>query len=164
MRIDSERTIIVPILRETMRSLIRKELPDTVQGYRRCYGWPGPELLEALPVFINDLQDDPSSLGWHAWMIIRKKSSLIIGDVGFKGTPDEERVVEIGFSIVPSKRRSGYAVEAVSSMVEYVLSKHGTIRLTAECSPENPGSIKTLEACGFHRSGRIEDNILFRKD
>ena len=164
MRIDSDRTIIVPILGETMRSLLGKDLPDEVQGYLRGEGWPGPELLEALPVFINDLQDDPSSLGWHAWMMIEKKSSLVIGDVGFKGPPDKENSVEIGFSIVPLRRGSGLALEAVSSMVEYVLSTHANIRLTAECSPDNPPSLKILEACGFRRSGRIGENILFRRD
>ncbi|MCK5772852.1 MAG: GNAT family N-acetyltransferase, partial [Thermoplasmata archaeon] len=116
------------------------------------------------PVFINDLQDDPSSLGWHAWMVIEKKSSMIIGDVGFKGPPEKENVVEIGFSIVPSRRGSGYAAEAVSSMVEYALSKHGTIRLTAECSLDNRPSLRILETCGFHRSGRVGENLLFRRD
>ena len=164
MRIDSERTIIVPILGETMRSLLGKDLPDTVQGYRRGEGWPGPELLEALPVFINDLQDDPSSLGWHAWMVIQKKGSLIIGDVGFKGPPEKENTVEIGFSIVPSRRGSGFALEAVSSMVEHALSTHANIRLTAECSADNRPSRKILETCGFRRSGRIGENLLFRRD
>ncbi len=163
MRIDSERTIIVPLTRETMRSLLGKDLPDEVQGYRR-EEWPGPELLEALPVFINDLQDEPSTLGWHAWMMIERKISLIIGDVGFKGPPGRENSVEIGFSIVPSRRGWGFALETVSSMVEYVLSTDASIRLTAECSPDNLPSLRTLETCGFRRSGRIGENLLFRRD
>ncbi len=146
-----------------MRSLLGKDLPDTVQGYHR-EEWPGPELLEALPVFINDLQDNPSSLGWHAWIMIERKSSLIIGDVGLKGPPGKENTVEIGFSIVPSRRGSGFALEAVSSMVEHVLSTDANIRLTAECSPDNSPSLRTLETCGFRRSGRMGENLLFRRD
>ncbi len=147
-----------------MRTLLLDDTSGPIQGYRRAVGWPGPELLEALPVFINDLQDDPSSFGWHAWMVVERDGLLIIGDVGFKGPPDEERVAEIGFSIVPSKRGSGYAAEAVASLVKYALSRHGPIRSIAECSPDNLGSIRTLKTCGFHRSGAMGENILFRKD
>ena len=164
MRIETDRITILPIPRETMLELLKDEIPGLISGYRREEGWPGPELLEALPTFINDLMDDPTTLGWHAWMIMERRSSSIIGDVGFKGPPDINGTMEMGFSIVPSRRRMGYAAEAVSSLAENILSRYPGHHITAVCSRENTGSRRTLRACGFRRYGTIGCDLLFRKD
>ena len=71
--------------------------------------------------------------GFEAWIFIDKTYRNIVGDGGFKGDPNENGEIDIGYGIVKSKRRKGYAFEAVSggftnSNVRYI---------TADCMNEN---------------------------
>ncbi len=88
-------------------------------------------------------------------MLQVKSSSMIIGDVGFKGTPDESGTVEIGYSIAPSYRKIGYAREGVRALVDNAFRTGTVKRVIAECSENNLSSIEILRSIGFR---------IFKKD
>ena len=53
----------------------------------------------------------------------------------------------VGYGVVPSERRKGYAREILRQALE-VLKAHGIKRALVTCSDDNVGSIRTIEAHG----------------
>ena len=75
----------------------------------------------------------------------------MIGDIGFMGGPDQEGVVEVGYSIIPEYRNQGYATEMARSLIAWAFQEKGIKLVTAECLDDNIGSIKVLEKVGMRR-------------
>lgn len=86
----------------------------------------------------------------------------MVGDAGFKGPP-EGGVVEIGYSVTPNRRRSGYAGEAARALVDWALAQDGVDAVVAGCAPDNVASVRTLERLGFIRTGLEGDEVRWRR-
>jgi ribosomal-protein-alanine N-acetyltransferase len=130
--------------RDGLKSLLGVQVPDN---------WPAQDLQEFLPTYAQQLQADPSLLGWGTWLMIHRAERTVIGDLGFKGRPDDEGTVEIGYSVLPAYRRQGFASEAVRALVDWALAQQGVRGIVAECSAENAPSIRVLEKVGMQRLG-----------
>jgi [ribosomal protein S5]-alanine N-acetyltransferase len=112
--------------------------------------WPGPDLAEALPFFIENMEKAPSDPVWD-WIAIHKLNQAVIGGIGFMGGPDKVGVVEMGYDIVPEYRKQGYATEMAHSLVAWAFHETGIKVVTASCLDDNIGSIKVLENVGMRR-------------
>lgn len=128
--------------------------------------WPLPEvagLLARLDDEPGPAQDGPSPSGEHfgVWVMVEQASSTVVGDVGFHGPP-VEGTVEIGYAVVPDRRRRGYATEAVRALVTWSLSRPDVGTVVAQCDADNAASIRTLERCGFGRTGGDAGRIRWR--
>jgi ribosomal-protein-alanine N-acetyltransferase len=128
--------------RDGLKSLLGVRVPDD---------WPAQDLQEFLPTYAQQLQADPTLLGWGIWLMIHRAERTVIGDLGFKGRPDDEGTVEIGYSVVPAYRRQGFASEAVRALVDWALAQQGVRGIIAECSGDNTPSIRILEKVGMRR-------------
>lgn len=118
-------------------------------------GWPSPELLEFLPLYVQELVHDPEALGWGVWISVLREEATAVGDAGFKGRPDRDGTVEIGYGVAPGFRGRGFATEAVRALAGWAFTHPEVKRAVAECSPENAASIRVLQKSGFRlvRSG-----------
>jgi RimJ/RimL family protein N-acetyltransferase len=114
--------------------------------------WPAPDLLDVLP----------GTEPFGAWAIVELASSTVVGDIGFHGPPDANGVVEIGYSIVPSRRRRGYAVEAASALIAWAMTQEGVRGIVAGSAPDNAASIATLVRLGFQRAGEANGEARWR--
>jgi len=112
--------------------------------------WPGPDLAEALPFFVENMEKAPSEPAWD-WIAIHRLHQGVIGGIGFMGDPDENGVVEMGYDIVPEYRKQGYATEMARSLVAWAFQVTIIKVVTASCLDDNIGSIKVLENAGLHR-------------
>ena len=95
------------------------------------------------------------------WVVIERESAIVVGDIGFFGPPDAAGVLEVGYSIVPDRRRRGYASEAASALVTWALDQPGVQTIVAGCDADNAASIRTLERVGFRRTGEAEGRVLW---
>jgi ribosomal-protein-alanine N-acetyltransferase len=127
--------------RSRLVSMLRVDVPEH---------WPGPDLAEALPSFIENMERAPSEPAWD-WIAIHRSELVVIGDIGFMGGPDQEGVVEIGYSIVPEYRNQGYATEMARGLIAWAFQEKGIKVVTATCLDDNFGSIKVLEKIGMRR-------------
>jgi RimJ/RimL family protein N-acetyltransferase len=75
---------------------------------------------------------------------------LIIGGIGFHGPPDANGRAEVGYGIVPSQRRNGYATQALRLLVEHARDL-GAGALIAETEHQNEASRAVLTRVGFAR-------------
>ena len=112
--------------------------------------WPGADLLEALPFFIEAMEQDPMGLVWDG-IILHKADQIVIGGIGFHGPPDEAGSVEIGYNIIPAYEGQGYATEMTRRVIEWAFQMPGIQMITAECLDDNLGSIRILEKVGMRR-------------
>jgi [ribosomal protein S5]-alanine N-acetyltransferase len=84
---------------------------------------------------------------------------------GFKGAPDQEGMVEIGYGISPAYRNNGYASEAAEALVRFALSRPEVRIVRAHTLPEPNASTRVLERCGMQRLGEHvdpEDGLVWR--
>jgi ribosomal-protein-alanine N-acetyltransferase len=112
--------------------------------------WPGPDLAEALPFFIENMEKAPSEPAWD-WIAIHRLDQGVIGGIGFLGGPDKYGVVEVGYDIVPAYRKQGYATEMAHSLITWAFQEAGINVVAASCLDDNIGSIKVLENIGMRR-------------
>jgi [ribosomal protein S5]-alanine N-acetyltransferase len=86
-------------------------------------------------------------------LVVERSTGEVIGTAGFFGPP-REGVVEIGYGIVPSRQRRGYATEAARALVELALAQPGVSEVVAHAEPGNAASIRVLEKNGLTYAGR----------
>jgi [ribosomal protein S5]-alanine N-acetyltransferase len=85
--------------------------------------------------------------------LIHKLERLAIGQIGFKGQPDTDGSVEIGYGLNATHHNQGYASEAVGALVNWALESGFAKRITAETLESNLASNRVLEKLDFVRVG-----------
>lgn len=119
-------------------------------GIIPCDGWPDLETLDTLPRIINNLNKVKEPSGFESWMIIETSTNLIIGDIGFKGIPNEAGEIDLGYGIIASKRKKGFAQEAAAGVLQWAFLNHKKVKaVTASCLIDNLGSKKILSLLNF---------------
>lgn len=88
---------------------------------------------------------------WYTYWLIKEKSSgKGIGFIGFKGIPDDDGYVEVGYGMSPNYRRRGLMTEAVSLLTNWALEYPECKGVTAtKVLKNNIGSNKVLKNCKF---------------
>ena len=134
--------------------------------------WPpeynGPETRAWLR---NLMAADASSIGWLGYYVIATVDGqrLLAGTAGFKGRPDENAEVEIGYSVVPELQRKGIATEAIKLLIGHAFANPDVRRIKAETLPRLIPSIGVLVKCGFMQTSEGFDpeegkTLLFARD
>lgn len=98
---------------------------------------------------------------WACDWNIRLNSGETIGGIGYKGIPDSNGYVEVGYGIDEPYRRHGYATEAVKYMLQWALSQEDVVCVQAQTEPDNEISQKVLIRNGFVRNGDGVEGPLF---
>ncbi|HEY5437745.1 MAG TPA: GNAT family N-acetyltransferase [Acidimicrobiales bacterium] len=93
---------------------------------------------------------------WGPYVVVDNESGCAIGGIGFKGGPDTDGDVEIGYGICRSEQRRGVASEAVRAMCG-AARRHGARSVLAETDLDNWASQRVLEKCGFTREPDDDD-------
>jgi len=127
-----------------------KSLLKSAMGLDISDNWPLEDLKDFLPAYLEMIQSDPLLLGWGIWLIVHEEEQKIIGDIGFKGKPDDNGNIEIGYSVVPEYRRQGYCHEASRGLVGCAFEQLGVNKILAECDKDNISSIRILEKLHMH--------------
>lgn len=82
-------------------------------------GWPDLETLETLPRIMINLDKVGKPSGFESWMMIERSTHLIIGDVGFKGLPNEAGEIDLGYGVIAKQRKKGFAHEAAAGILKW---------------------------------------------
>jgi ribosomal-protein-alanine N-acetyltransferase len=149
--LETPRLKLLPFALELKKIMLfeRDRLPEML-GVAVPDAWPGADMLEALPHFIEAMEQDPLGRVWDG-IILHKADRVAIGGIGFHGPPDEAGMVEIGYNIIPAYEGQGYATEMARRVIDWAFQTPGIERITAQCLDDNIGSIRVLEKVGMHR-------------
>jgi len=95
--------------------------------------------------------------------IVEKKDGSRIGFIcHFTLVPPAGKLLEIGYSLVPSERGKGYGTEAVRIMVDYLFLSKSIERIQAQTDARNVASQKVLEKAGFKKEGTMRKYLFIR--
>jgi len=108
---------------------------------------------------IAQAREDPGVLHWLVRAVVDASSGDVVGHAGFHGPPDENGMVEIGYTIEPAYRRRGYARATVAALIAYAASEPGVTTVRASISPDNAASLATIRPFGFVQTGEQMDEI-----
>lgn len=106
----------------------------------------------------------PKDYMWYTAWKISLPGDIPVGDLCFKGPPDAENAVEIGYGIYSSYEGKGYATEAVHLAVEWALAQKNCFYVLAQTEEGNRASERVLEKNGFVRCGEGSEGHLWEKE
>jgi ribosomal-protein-alanine N-acetyltransferase len=124
-------------------ALLGAEIPEA---------WP-PELYDedARLWTLRAVEASPHDEGWWAYYVVLDEGGprRVIGLAGYKGPPQDDGTVEVGYGILPAHQRRRYATEAVAALLERAFAFAAVTRVIAETLPHLTPSIGVLEKSGF---------------
>jgi len=147
---ESESLIIEPRTAEEMEILIAGEKDG--------------EMKKAYGEMYAGMKASPERSEWSAEWKIKSRDGSLVGGIGFKGGPDKNGTVDIGYGIFPEFRNRGYASEAVGAMVKWAFTHKEVKAVQAQTDPGNFISQRVLSANGFVRCGTGDEGPMFRLD
>ena len=121
--------------------------------------WPLAELLGVLPM---QAAATPDQERFGIWLIVERDTKTVVGDIGFHGPPAGGRL-EIGFSVIPERRRRGYAAEAAGAMARMGDGSAGGPGGRREVRCRERGSARTLAIAGFARVAEHDGQVEWRR-
>ena len=139
--IETERLRLRPIDYALAAAVIAGDLA----GLLCAPGWPTPDTPDALGTFVE--HGDRSAFA--GWFITRADDGAVIGDCGWRGGPDLNGDVEIGYGLAAPSRGHGLGTEAVGGLTAWIDRQAGVRRIVAEVLADNVASRRLLERLDF---------------
>ena len=123
--------------------------------------WPPPLNDDhSIRWVVDHLTEHPDAALWTMWYFLLRRTgerALAIGKGGFTGAPAPDGTCEVGYSVVESHQRRGYAAEATRGLVDHAFADPRASRVIAHTLPDLAPSIRVLEKCGFVFVGAGEE-------
>jgi [ribosomal protein S5]-alanine N-acetyltransferase len=120
-----------------------------------------PELKEALQQTILPCVADSTKNYLYAtlWTAILKADNRMIGDACFKGEPNAEGEIEIGYGTYEEFQGKGFMTEIVGGLIAWAKKQKNVKSITVSTEKANVASFKVLQKNGFFKAS--EDNIFY---
>lgn len=93
------------------------------------------------------------------WTIIDKEQNCMIGDLCFKGPPNENGEIEIGYGTYPAFQSKGYMKEAVNKISQWAFRQENVKSIIAKTDASNIASQRILENNNFLNLGQGDEYI-----
>ena len=150
--------------RLVLRPVTAEEVSAVLSGQRRAdwaadFPAEGDQVIAGLLARAGLPADDDARRFGHR-LVVERHTSTVVGGAGFFGPPQDGEV-EIGYGIVPSRQRRGYATEAVQAMVADIFQVDSVLTVTANVDLDNPASIRVLEKSGMTLCTRNQEQATY---
>lgn len=122
---------------------LSKELELTIPNQWSEFG------NEIFKYTLNKIEENPSQLKWFSYLPVDNKTKTLIGSCGYKGEPDENGIVEIGYEVARDYRNQGYATEITELLVQNAFKDDKVKKVQAHTLAEKNASVRVLEKCKF---------------
>ena len=111
----------------------------------------------ALKYALDKLKSGEDESGWWTYFPIHKSDNKLIGSCGYKGKPNENGEVEIGYEISNTYRNKGLATEISKALVDNAFNFESVKSIQAHTLGEINPSTKVLLKSGFKKIDDIQD-------
>ncbi|WKA58291.1 GNAT family N-acetyltransferase [Planococcus shenhongbingii] len=148
-QVTTDRLKVITFELEMIEALLEgPEQLEKLIPYQVLADYPMDVYKQFFPYKIDRFIEQPEENVWEG-LIINRELHMVIGDIGFKGGPDEKGEINLGYSVLPRFQGHGFATEAAAAMLEWGLEQPGVKKVTATCSPGNIASIRVLQKAGL---------------
>lgn len=157
IRIETNRLLLVPATKQLLEAALVSNL-----SLSECLkanvddNWTefGRIIIEYV---LDRLNENPAHEGWWTYFPVYKETNTLIGSGGYKGAPNANGVVEIGYEIAPAYRNRGLATEFVQGLITHAFSFKEVKTIAAHTLAEINPSTRLLKACGFVKTQDLTD-------
>lgn len=104
---------------------------------------------EAMVWMRDYLQDASHEAEWWNYFIVFRPEARLVGTCGFKGMPEPDGSVEIGYEIADAYWGRGLGTEAARALTEWAVQQPGVKAVTAHTLAEENASTAILRKLGF---------------
>lgn len=150
--VETDRLWLIPLPLDVVKAACEGRRSESGFPYTIPEAWPDSDLRDFLPTYAAMLAEEPGTARWGVWVMIEQASRTVIGDIGFKGAPDGEGRIEIGYSVLPLWRQQGFATEAARAMIDWGLKQPAVKAVLAECLATNEPSARVLRSAGLQQT------------
>ncbi len=98
---------------------------------------------------LKEVVEKPDDAVWWTYLPIYLPDNVLVGTCGYKGVPDAEGMVEIGYEVAEDYRGNHLATEMAKLLVGNALAIPEVKLVCAHTLNEHNASTKVLEKCGF---------------
>lgn len=161
--IRTERLLLTPATEEQlMAELLSPAALSRALNVEVTGEWP-PEFYDADAVryTLEHMRANPDHDDWGFYYVVLpegdERPATVIGAAGFKGPPDANGEVELGYGIVPAQQRRGFATEVVRGMTKFAFGDARVRSVVGQTIPSLAGSIGVLKKAGFDFDGEGSD-------
>jgi ribosomal-protein-alanine N-acetyltransferase len=95
------------------------------------------------------VEDEANYLYHSFWFLIHKVDRIVVGSADFKGLPNMDGEVEIGYGLGKEFEHNGYMTEAVKAMCQWAIKQEKIKYIIAETDIDGIPSQRILRRCGF---------------
>ena len=111
---------------------------------------------------LEQMRKEPARRQWLRAIVRTDPERAMVGHTGFHGPPGtngrrDPEALEIGYTVFPSFRRQGYALEAAAALIDWAHAEHGIRKFLASVAPRNEPSLAIVRKLGFVRTGQQWD-------
>ncbi|MCB0474694.1 MAG: GNAT family N-acetyltransferase [Flavobacteriaceae bacterium] len=114
---------------------------------------------------LEAISKNPKSQKWLAYLPIDTGMNTLLGSCGFKGVPDKNGYVEIGYEVAQQFRNKGYATEITRLLTAIAFEDPEVKTVVAHTLAEENASVKVLKKNGFTHIEELydaEDGLIWR--
>jgi [ribosomal protein S5]-alanine N-acetyltransferase len=110
----------------------------------------------------NIFDENKDPLFYTMWLIIKRKSAVIIGAICFHGEPDDKGEVEIGYGTDEPFQNLGYMSETIAGLAQWIFENKKAQIIKAETECDNIPSISVLEKNGFKITQQTDSSFILK--
>ena len=154
--IATPRLRLAPLTPSLLRAVAGGDLAGVERqlGARVGKGW---EQGVPAQLRLEQLAADASQQPWLVRAMVASTRRRVVGCIGFHAPPDDDGRVEIGYDVVVSERRKGYAREGIRALLDWAWATGRARTCVASVSPHNAASLAVLTKVGFTEVSRDID-------
>ncbi len=151
MMIETDRLFLIPLTVTQLKSWI--ENVPSLEKELNCIYHAEPMngiFFDIVNGQLKILMEDEANYLYHTfWFLVRKSDRIVVGSADFKGRPNIDGEVEIGYGLGKEFEHNGYMTEAVIAMCQWVMKQKHISHVIAETDIDGISSQRILERCGF---------------
>jgi RimJ/RimL family protein N-acetyltransferase len=123
-------------------------------------GWT-PTNIEEVNDFIKNKVSSAIDIPdtWFQFVIIKKDTGRVIGDLGVHFIDEEKNQAELGCTINKQYHGQGFAKEAMAEVIGYLFNHLNKHRISASVDPRNIGSVKLMESLEFRKEAHFRESL-----
>jgi RimJ/RimL family protein N-acetyltransferase len=160
IEINSERLLLRSVLLDDAEALLKYRSDSITNKYQ---SWL-PTSINEVYDFINNRVSSTIDIydTWYQFVIIKKGTGELIGDIGIHFIDEDNYQAEIGCTLDMKQQGKGYATEALKETINYLFNALNKRRVIASVDPRNKKSIELVERIGFRKEAHFKESLLIK--
>jgi len=99
---------------------------------------------------------------WYQLAVRSAATNELLGDLGVHFLDNDERQVEIGFTVAPPHQRRGVGTLAVTALLDYLFTELNKHRVFASVDPRNKASMALLRKVGMRQEAHFRQSLFWK--